>query len=74
MKDRVVTVPSVFLKALKANAKAQATFNAFPYSKKKDYVEWVTEARTDATRDKRIATSVAWLAEGKSRNWKYENC
>ncbi|MBY0572240.1 MAG: YdeI/OmpD-associated family protein, partial [Undibacterium sp.] len=47
---------------------------AFSYSKKKDYVVWYTEAKTDATRDKRLAQTVEWLAEGKSRNWKYENC
>jgi hypothetical protein len=72
VKDRVVKVPPVFMKAIKANKKAAATFDGFPYSKKKDYVEWVTEAKTDETRDKRIATSVEWLADGKGRNWKYE--
>jgi len=69
-----LVVPSYFTAALKKNKKAQATFDAFPYSKRKDYVEWVTEAKTDETRDRRLQTSVEWMAEGKSRNWKYERC
>ena len=44
------------------------------HSKKKEYVEWITEAKTDATRDKRLGTTIEWLAEGKARNWKYEKC
>ncbi len=65
-------VPNYFLEALKRNRKASATFEAFPYSKKKDYAEWITDAKTEETRSKRIETSLEWLAEGKSRNWKYE--
>ena len=56
---------------VKKNKKALATFEGFPYSHKKEYVEWVTEAKTDETRNRRLATTVEWLAEGKSRNWKY---
>ena len=66
-----LVVPDSFLKALKKNRKASETFKNFSNSKKKDYVDWVTEAKIDETRKKRIATSVEWLAEGKSRNWKY---
>ncbi len=69
-----LVVPDILLEALAKNVDAAETFNNFPYSKKKDYVEWVTEAKTDATRDKRLATTIEWLAEGKSRNWKYEKC
>lgn len=69
-----LVVPDILLDALAAHDSAAETFNAFPYSKKKDYVEWITEAKTDATRDKRLATAIEWLGEGKSRNWKYENC
>src|SRR5437899_5943103 len=65
-------VPPYFLAAVKKNKKALATFEAFPYSKKKDYVEWVSEAKTEDTRQRRLQTSVEWMAEGKSRNWKYE--
>lgn len=73
-KDRVVTVPPVFLKAIKANKKAHAAFEKFPYSHKKEYVQWITEAKRDETRDRRITQAVDWIAAGKSRNWKYENC
>lgn len=69
-----LAVPDILLEALAKNGPAAETFNRFPYSKKKDYVEWVTEAKTDATRDKRLATAIEWLAEGKARHWKYEKC
>lgn len=56
---------------LKKNKKAFETFNNFSYSHKKEYLEWIDEAKTDTTREKRISTTLEWLAEGKSRNWKY---
>jgi len=67
-------IPPLFAKALRSNAKAKATFDAFSPSKRRDYVEWITEAKRDATRDSRIATAIEWLAEGKSKHWKYERC
>lgn len=69
-----LVVPDYFTAALKKNKKALTTFEAFPYSKRKDYVQWVTEAKSDETRDRRLKTSLEWLADGKSRNWKYERC
>ena len=69
-----LVVPEILIAALETNALASETFNNFPYSKKKDYVEWITEAKTDVTRDKRLSTTIEWLAEGKSRHWKYQNC
>ena len=69
-----IRVPDYFRKALDSNKRAKATFDNFSYSKRRDYVEWLTDARREATRDKRLATAIEWLAEGKSRNWKYENC
>lgn len=69
-----LVVPPYFLAAVKKNKKAFATFEAFPYSKRKDYVQWVTEAKGEETRARRMQTSVEWLAEGKARNWKYERC
>ncbi|MBI3123579.1 MAG: YdeI/OmpD-associated family protein [Ignavibacteriales bacterium] len=69
-----LVVPDYFTKALKKNKKALGTFTNFSYSRKKDYVEWITEAKTEETRNKRMATAIEWLAEGKSRNWKYEKC
>jgi uncharacterized protein YdeI (YjbR/CyaY-like superfamily) len=69
-----LVIPTYFTAALKKNKRAHTVFEAFPYSKRKDYVQWVAEAKTDETRDRRLQTSVEWLAEGKSRNWKYERC
>lgn len=69
-----LVVPEVMTRALAKNKKAAATFESFPYSCKKEYIEWITEAKTDATRDKRLATTIEWLSEGRRRNWKYEKC
>ena len=69
-----LVVPNDLKKALALDAAAKATFDSFSYSHKKEYVEWIEEAKTDATREKRLATTIEWLAEGKDRNWKYKNC
>ena len=69
-----LVVPDILNEALARNEKAAETFNAFPYSCKKEYVEWITEAKTEPTREKRLTTTIEWLSEGKRRNWKYENC
>jgi uncharacterized protein YdeI (YjbR/CyaY-like superfamily) len=69
--DRRVRVPGYFLTALRKNRKALATFEGFSYTNKKDYVDWVTEAKGEDTRRRRLETSVAWMIEGKTRNWKY---
>jgi uncharacterized protein YdeI (YjbR/CyaY-like superfamily) len=63
-----------FAKALAANPKAKAVLDGFSPSARRDYLEWISEAKQEATRAKRIATAVEWLAEGKKRHWKYENC
>lgn len=67
-------MPEVLLEALARNEKAAETFNNFPPSCRREYAEWIAEAKTDATRDKRLATTIEWLTEGKRRNWKYEKC
>jgi uncharacterized protein YdeI (YjbR/CyaY-like superfamily) len=67
-----VTIPGFLTDALKRNPKAKATFEGFAYSHRKEYVEWITEAKTEETRSRRLATAIEWMAEGKSRNWKYE--
>jgi uncharacterized protein YdeI (YjbR/CyaY-like superfamily) len=67
-----IVVPTILSDALKKNAAAKKTFDNFPPSKKRDYVEWIEDAKTDATREKRLATTIEQLAEGKSKNWKYE--
>ena len=67
-----LAVPDYFTAAVKKNKKAWATFETFAPSAKKDYVEWVTDAKTEETKNKRLAQSIEWMAEGKRRNWKYE--
>ena len=69
--DRRVQVPGYFMAALRKDRKALATFEGFTYTNKKDYVDWVTEAKGEDTRRRRLETSVAWMTEGKARNWKY---
>ena len=66
-----VEVPPYFLDALRQNKTAFLTFEKFSPSHKKEYIEWITEAKTEATRNKRIATALEWLEEGKPRLWKY---
>lgn len=67
-------VPDFFKAALAANAAGEKMFNAGSPSFKREYVDWITEAKTEATRAKRMAQAVEWLAEGKARNWKYQKC
>jgi len=66
--------PDYFTAALKANQAAQATFDTGSPSFKREYVYWVTGAKTETTRDKRMTQAIEWLAEGKPRNWKYAKC
>jgi uncharacterized protein YdeI (YjbR/CyaY-like superfamily) len=61
--------PAAKKKPVKA---ASAAFDAFPPSHRKEYIEWIAEAKTEPTRDRRIATTLEWLTEGKSRHWKYQ--
>lgn len=68
---KTLDIPAYITTALKKNKKAKSVFEAFPYSHKKEYVEWITEAKTEPTRAKRIASMLEWLEEGKDRNWKY---
>ena len=69
-----VVVPADLTKALSKNKAAKTAFGNFSYSHKKEYIEWIEEAKTEPTRNKRIVTTVEWLSQGKSRNWKYEKC
>jgi uncharacterized protein YdeI (YjbR/CyaY-like superfamily) len=66
--------PADFMTALQRNKKAADVFAKFSPSCKREYVEWIAEAKRQETRDKRIATAVEWIAEGKQRNWKHQNC
>lgn len=65
-------VPDDLRAALAANAAARATFDGFPPSHRREYLEWIVEAKRPETRARRVAQAVAWMAEGKGRNWKYE--
>ena len=67
-----ITTPDYFTKAITKNKKAKQMFDAFSPGKKKEYIVWLTEAKTEDTRNKRMATAIEWIAEGKGRNWKYE--
>ena len=62
------------LLAQKKHAAARKTYEGFGPGAQREYVDWIVEAKTDATRQKRLATTLEWLVEGKKRNWKYENC
>ena len=71
---RELSIPAELAAALKKNKKASATFERFSYSHKKEYVDWITEAKREETKSQRLATTVAWLTEGKPRHWKYAIC
>lgn len=68
---RTIAIPKDLTAALKKNRKARATFEGFSYTNRREYVEWLTEAKREATRQKRLEQAVEWMAEGKPRNWKY---
>ncbi len=67
-------IPADFTAALRGDAAAKTTFEGFAPSHRREYLEWILGAKREETRARRIAQAVEWLAEGKSRNWKYENC
>ncbi len=69
-----VEAPSELTAALMKNKAAAAVFAKFSPSAKREYVEWIADAKRPETRDKRIATAIEWIAEGKQRNWKYQDC
>jgi hypothetical protein len=60
--------------AQRKHAASRKTFEGFPPGARRDYIDWINEAKTDATRQKRLSTTLEWLAEGKRRHWKYESC
>lgn len=70
-KQELVT-PQALAAALKKNKPALKVFDAFSYSCRKEYIEWINDAKTEETRNKRVETAVEWIAEGKDRNWKYK--
>lgn len=70
-KRKPLPTPADFTAALKKNAKARTTFENFSPSHRREYIEWITEAKREETRKERLAKSIKWLTEGKPRNWKY---
>jgi uncharacterized protein YdeI (YjbR/CyaY-like superfamily) len=66
--------PDDLMAALKRSPRARKTYEAFPPSAKREYVEWITEAKRAETREKRLLQAIEWMEEGKQRNWKYRNC
>jgi len=71
-KRPTLAMPDDFMAAIKKNKKASTAYAQFSPSHQREYIEWIIDAKTDATRDKRIGQAVEWMAEGKSRNWKYQ--
>ena len=69
---KAIPMPAAFKAALAKAANAKAFFATLPPGHQREYLQWITEAKTDGTRDKRIATTIEWLTEGRHRNWKYE--
>lgn len=67
-----LVIPDYFIKALGKNKKALQGFENFSPSHKREYVQWITEAKTEETRNRRMDRALEWIAEGKGRNWKYE--
>jgi len=65
-------IPSALTNALNKNKRALNIFTNFSPSNKREYAEWISEAKTEATRNKRIETAIEWIAEGKNRHWKYK--
>jgi uncharacterized protein YdeI (YjbR/CyaY-like superfamily) len=67
-------VPEALASALKKNKLAAKQFETMSPSCRREYCEWIADAKRDATRDSRVATALEWISEGKQRNWKYQNC
>jgi uncharacterized protein YdeI (YjbR/CyaY-like superfamily) len=67
-------IPAELTAALKKNKAAAKVFAEFSPSCKRDYAEWISEAKRAETKEKRLAQAVEWIAEGKTRHWKYQNC
>ena len=73
-RKKPVTMHPALKRALAGNAKARANFAAFSPSKQREYMEWISDAKADATRERRLKDALLWIAAGKPRNWKYERC
>jgi len=72
VENKDLIIPDFFTKAINKNKKALKVFEAFSPSHKKEYIQWITEAKSEDTKNRRMETALEWIAEGKGRNWKYE--
>lgn len=70
----LATMPPALAAALAADPKAQGEFDRFSPSAQREYMDWIGDAKQDATRARRLAQALEWIADGKGRNWKYQNC
>ncbi|HWF14171.1 MAG TPA: YdeI/OmpD-associated family protein [Candidatus Acidoferrales bacterium] len=73
-KKPTVEMSKEFATALRKSKKAKVVFAAFSPSCKREYVDWIADAKRPETRDKRITTAIEWISQGKQRHWKYQNC
>lgn len=73
-KKTEIETPNYFLEALDSNKRAKEIFEKSSPSFRKEYILWITDAKTETTRNKRLEQAVEWISEGKGRNWKYEEC
>ncbi|HEX5068967.1 MAG TPA: YdeI/OmpD-associated family protein [Vicinamibacterales bacterium] len=71
-KKAPLKTPAYLTAALRKNPVALARFTAFPPSHRREYIEWIVDAKQEATRERRMAQAIEWIADGKARNWKYE--
>lgn len=69
-----VEIPEYFTTALNVNPEAKKVFESASPSFRKEYILWITDAKTETTRNKRMEQAIEWISEGKGRNWKYEKC
>jgi uncharacterized protein YdeI (YjbR/CyaY-like superfamily) len=70
-KKKPMRMPPQLKAALAKNKRARATYEGFSPSHQREYLEWITDAKGEDTRARRIAQAIEWMAEGKARNWKY---
>ncbi len=71
-KPKILETPDYLQAALDDNTKAKEVFETKSNSFRKEYIIWITDAKTDETRQKRINEALAWIAEGKGRFWKHQ--
>ena len=64
---RTIEPPADLAEALDANPDAASTFDSFSYSHRREYVEWIDEAKRPETRERRIAKTIERLVDGRTQ-------